>query len=94
MKSHDDQVIENARRPLLESIKDLETQVRVLREEKQQARYALATLKGMVVGMACPPMDQEHAENLVEILGTNDTSVSASALIELVSNIMRARRQR
>lgn len=82
-------VVELARKPLIEQIKALESQVKEAREGAHQDRLGLASLVGMLRGTLCPPMDQDHLDELLEMAMSDNDETSNHAAKEIAVRILR-----
>jgi hypothetical protein len=83
------EVVELARKPLIEQIKALESQVREAREGAHQDRVSLASMVGMLHGVLCPPMDQDHLDELLEMVSSDNNETSNHAVKEIVVRLLR-----
>jgi hypothetical protein len=82
-------VVELARKPLIEQIKALEDQVREARDDARQDRMGFAGIVGMLRGVLCPPMDQDHLDELLEMVSSDNNETSNHAVKEIVVRILR-----
>lgn len=83
------EVVELARKPLIEQIKALEDQVREARDEARQDRMGFAGIVGMLRGVLCPPMDQDHLDELLVMVMSNDNETSTYAVKEIAVQLLR-----